>query len=395
MGKQYDGVRARAPNRIVDVDAAPRDARARERGRRRAMTDNKRAVDAEETRGDARAKKPKGSTTKSDAARRIQPGTRALDDGRRACVVIAWNIAGLRSFYDKSLERLEALVRREDPDVVVMQEHKLQVAHAGAFTEKLRKRFPKHACVRFAVSVVKKGYSGVVVMCKSREGKRGGGGQTTLDDAFGAKEAKEAKAKGEDECEYDGPRLVSIEEGLGSRGYTDEGRTLTLEFDGFYLVTAYVPNSGQDLKRLGYRIDEWERDMRAHLKELDAKKPVVYVGDLNVAHRDEDIWNVTASHIKKSAGTTPQEREAFGVMLEENKLVDAFRFFHEGATGWFSYWSVRAGNRPFNKGLRLDYTLASRRLFDGGSDGVEVVDAFILDEYQGSDHCPVGITLAV
>ena len=121
----------------------------------------------------------------------------------------------------------------------------------------------------------------------------------------------------------------------------------------------------------------------------------MYVGDLNVAHRDEDIWNVTASHIKKSAGTTPQEREAFGVMLEENELVDAFRFFHEGATGWFSYWSVRAGNRPFNKGLRLDYTLASRRLFDGGSDGVEVVDAFILDEYQGSDHCPVGITLAV
>ncbi len=212
-----------------------------------------------------------------------------------------------------------------------------------------------------------------------------------MDDAFGAKKAKDAK----DEDEYDGPRLVSIEEGLGSRGYTDEGRTLTLEFEGFYLVTAYVPNSGQDLKRLGYRIDEWERDMRAHLKELDAKKPVVYVGDLNVAHRDEDIWNVTASHIKKSAGTTPQEREAFGVMLEENELVDAFRFFHEGATGWFSYWSVRAGNRPFNKGLRLDYTLASRRLFDGGSDGVEVVDAFILDEYQGSDHCPVGITLAV
>lgn len=359
------------------------------------MTDKKRAVDAEETRGDARAKKPKGSTTKSDAARRIQPGTRALDDGRRACAIIAWNIAGLRSFYDKSLERLDALVRTEDPDVVVMQEHKLQVAHAGAFTEKLRKRFPKHSCVRFAVSTAKKGYSGVVVMCKSREGKSRGRGQTTLDGAFGASGASGAKAKGEDEYEYDGPRLVSIEEGLGSRGYTDEGRTLTLEFDGFYLVTAYVPNSGQDLKRLGYRIDEWERDMRAHLKELDAKKPVVYVGDLNVAHRDEDIWNVTASHIKKSAGTTPQEREAFGVMLEENKLVDAFRFFHEGATGWFSYWSVRAGNRPFNKGLRLDYTLASRRLFDGGSDGVEVVDAFILDEYQGSDHCPVGITLAV
>ena len=169
------------------------------------------------------------------------------------------------------------------------------------------------------MSVVKKGYSGVVVMCKSREGKRGGGGQTTLDDAFGAKEASEGRGR----VRVRRTRLVSIEEGLGSRGYTDEGRTLTLEFDGFYLVTAYVPNSGQDLKRLGYRIDEWERDI-ARLKELDAKKPVVYVGDLNVAHRDEDIWNVTASHIKKSAGTTPQEREAFGVMLEENKLVDAF-----------------------------------------------------------------------
>ena len=392
MGKQYDGVCARDRQPIprpIDVDAAPRDARARADAD--AMTDTKRAVDADDARDETRAKKPKAATTKSDAARRIQPGTRALSDGRRACVVVAWNIAGLRSFYDKSLERLEALVREEDPDVVVMQEHKLQAAHAGTFTEKLRERFPRHSCVRFAVSTVKKGYSGVVVMCKSREGRRGGGGQTTLDDAFGAKKAKDAK----DEDEYDGPRLVSIEEGLGSRGYTDEGRTLTLEFEGFYLVTAYVPNSGQDLKRLGYRIDEWERDMRAHLKELDAKKPVVYVGDLNVAHRDEDIWNVTASHIKKSAGTTPQEREAFGVMLEENKLVDAFRFFHEGATGWFSYWSVRAGNRPFNKGLRLDYTLASRRLFDGGSDGVEVVDAFILDEYQGSDHCPVGITLAV
>jgi len=170
---------------------------------------------------------------------------------------------------------------------------------------------------------------------------------------------------------------------------------MTLEFEGFYLVTAYVPNSGQDLKRLDYRIGEWERDMRAHLKELDAKKPVVYMGDLNVAHLDSDIWNVSASHIKKSAGTTPQEREAFGVMLEENDLRDAFRHFHGDAVGWFSYWSVRAGNRPFNKGLRLDYTLASKRVFDGGADGVEVVDAFILDKVLGSDHAPVGVTLAL
>ena len=364
-------------------------------------TTTKRASDADATTDaavgtSARAKKTKTMTTtmtQSDAPRRPAP-----DDGRRTFKAIAWNVAGLRSFYDKSLARLESLVEREDPDVIVMQEHKLQRAHVAAFEEKLTKKFPAYRCVRFAVSETKKGYSRVVAMCKSSARTSGGGGgrQTTLDGAFGAGAEKTAEKKAKTaEKAYDGPRLVSIEEGLGSRGYTDEGRTLTLEFERFYLVTAYVPNSGQDLKRLGYRIDEWERDMRAYLKELDAKKPVLYVGDLNVAHRDEDIWNVTASHIKKSAGTTPQERAAFGVMLEENELRDAFTFFHEGATGWFSYWSVRAGNRPFNKGLRLDYTLASRRLFDGGSDGVEVVDAFILDACEGSDHCPVGISLAL
>lgn len=362
-----------------------------------ATTETKRAADADAPTNagtSARAKKTKTMTSlvaQSDAPRRP-----ATDDGRRTFKAIAWNVAGLRSFYDKSLARLESLVEREDPDVIVMQEHKLQRAHIAAFEEKLTKTFPAYRCVRFAVSETKKGYSGVVAMCKSSARTSGGGGgrQTTLDGAFGAEKTAAEKEKAKEKA-YDGPRLVSIEEGLGSRGYTDEGRTLTLEFERFYLVTAYVPNSGQDLKRLGYRVDEWERDMRAYLKELDAKKPVLYVGDLNVAHRDEDIWNVTASHIKKSAGTTPQERAAFGVMLEENELRDAFTFFHEGATGWFSYWSVRAGNRPFNKGLRLDYTLASRRLFDGGSDGVEVVDAFILDTCEGSDHCPVGISLAL
>ena len=276
----------------------------------------------------------------------------------------------------------------EAPDAVILQEHKLQEAHCAAFTERLRRDFPMYKTVRFAVSVAKKGYSGVVVMCKAARNGTSGSTQGTLDAMFGG------GAKDE-EATYDGPKLLEIREGLGARGYTDEGRTMTLEFEGFYLVTAYVPNSGQDLKRLDYRIGEWERDMRAHLKELDAKKPVVYMGDLNVAHLDSDIWNVGASHIKKSAGTTPQEREAFGVMLEENDLRDAFRHFHGDAVGWFSYWSVRAGNRPFNKGLRLDYTLASKRVFDGGADGVEVVDAFILDKVLGSDHAPVGVTLAL
>lgn len=333
-------------------------------------------------------KKPKKATTTTTTVERSDAARRDAPRDARAFTAIAWNVAGLRSFHEKSLDRLRGVIAGEAPDVVILQEHKLQETHCAAFTERLRRDFPMYKTVRFAVSVAKKGYSGVVVMCKAARNGTSGSTQGTLDAMFGG------GAKDE-EATYDGPKLLEIREGLGARGYTDEGRTMTLEFEGFYLVTAYVPNSGQDLKRLDYRIGEWERDMRAHLKELDAKKPVVYMGDLNVAHLDSDIWNVGASHIKKSAGTTPQEREAFGVMLEENDLRDAFRHFHGDAVGWFSYWSVRAGNRPFNKGLRLDYTLASKRVFDGGADGVEVVDAFILDKVLGSDHAPVGVTLAL
>jgi len=302
---------------------------------------------------------------------------------------ISWNIAGMRSFYEKNISSLEALIETESPDVLILQEHKLQEGNVADFTAKLKNKFPQYVTVRFAVSTAKKGYSGVVALCKATEKKAAGEKQQVSLDAMLGGAKSPAKSN-----RYAGPKLLSISEGLGSRGYTDEGRSLTLEYDNFYVVTAYVPNSGQDLKRLDYRIGNWEKDMRAHLAELDAKKPVIYLGDLNVAHLDEDIWNVGAAHIKKSAGTTPQERKAFGVMLEENNLHDAFRFLHKDVKGWFSYWSVRAGNRPYNKGLRLDYTLASKRMFDATSD-VSIADSFILDKITGSDHAPVGITLTL
>ena len=320
----------------------------------------------------------------SSALERARTPRRSVPEGRGAFKAIAWNVAGLRSFADKNPDALRKMIEREAPDAIVLQEHKLQESHVAQFAERLRKMCPGYDTTRFAVSRVKKGYSGIVVI--SREGRKGG--QATLEQALG-------KAEGTSDDGARRQRAVSVEEGLGNGTYVDEGRTMTIEYEKFYLVAAYVPNSGQDLKRLDYRIKEWERDMRAHLKKLDAKKPVVYIGDLNVAHLDIDIWNVTAPHVKKSAGTTPQEREAFGLMLSENNLCDAFRFFHGDATGCFSYWSVRAGNRPFNKGLRLDYAVASKRIFEnGGCDGVEVIDAFILDDVVGSDHAPVGITLA-
>lgn len=119
-----------------------------------------------------------------------------------------------------------------------------------------------------------------------------------------------------------------------------EGRTVTLELADVVAVAAYVPNSGQKLERLDYRIDTWEPAMRAYLRELASRgKPVVLFGDLNVGHLDADIWNVTAKHIPKSAGLTPREREAFGKLLEDGPYIDCFRHLWPEATGCFSYWS--------------------------------------------------------
>jgi exodeoxyribonuclease III len=372
------------------VVAAANDERAPTMGGTKNKSD---AANADAASGDAgaganSAKKqkvasPSGPIAQTPCARRVEAAM-----GAKTFKAIAWNIAGMRSFVEKHMEKLAGMIASEDPDCVCLEEHKLQASHVDAMTETLRKTFPQYKTVHFAVSTVKKGYSGVMVMCKaSMVGKKGV--QTSLDAMFGAK----PKTEPTDTKTYDGPKLLAISEGLDG-GYVDEGRVLTLEYESFYVVMAYVPNSGQDLKRLDYRIDEWERDMRAHLAHLESKgKPVLYIGDLNVAHLDADIWNVGAPHIKKSAGTTPRERETFGVMLEKNAFVDAFRKFHADATGWFSFWSQRAGNRPVNKGLRLDYTLASQSLF--GESELRVVDAFILDKVMGSDHAPVGMTLAL
>ena len=183
-------------------------------------------------------------------------------------------------------------------------------------------------------------------------------------------------------------------------GYTDEGRVLTLEFDAFNLVFTYVPNSGQKLERLEYRLKKWDVDFRAYLRHLDGEtrgKPVVVGGDLNVGHLDEDIYNVDAPHTKKQCGLTPEERASWTRTLEEVRLVDTFRAFHPNARGWYSYWSGRAGNKPRNRGLRLDYFAASERIAAGAGGGVRVVDSFVLDKLvaEASDHAPVGITLAL
>uniref|UniRef100_A0A7S1WYZ2 Endonuclease/exonuclease/phosphatase domain-containing protein n=1 Tax=Tetraselmis chuii TaxID=63592 RepID=A0A7S1WYZ2_9CHLO len=174
-----------------------------------------------------------------------------------------------------------------------------------------------------------------------------------------------------------------------------EGRIITVEYERFFVVGSYVPNSGMKLERLAYRTEQWDEDLRTYLAALATRKPTMLLGDLNVAHLDIDIYNVQSKHVAKSAGTTPQERASFGELLGRG-WVDGFRHLHPSATGCYTYWSVRAGNRATNRGLRLDYCVLSDGLTKTAGEGLRLHDCWILDKATvgASDHCPVGVALA-
>jgi len=303
---------------------------------------------------------------RTETPRRCDPSK----EDERHFKAMAWNVAGLRPLLNNAPEALTRLVEKEKPDLLCLIETKLQEAHKEEFGGKLQELLPQYSRI-WNFSTAKKGYSGLVVLMKKQEGK-----------------AKEAKA------------IIAKHKDLGipalTKDYNAEGRVISFELEKAWVVFAYVPNSGMDLKRLDYRIGDWERDMCAFLSKLQEDKPVIYGGDFNVAHLDDDIWNVDAKHIPKSAGTTPAERRAFGEMLESVNLVDAFRHYHPEAKGAFTYWSVRAGNRPYNRGLRLDYFVCSESLLtEEGNGGVKVIDAWHDPDVPKGDHCPVGITFAL
>ena len=172
---------------------------------------------------------------------------------------------------------------------------------------------------------------------------------------------------------------LSVSYGIGIEEHDHEGRVITLEMQDFYLVTVYVPNSQDGLKRLDYRM-KWEDDFRAYLKGLDAKKPVIVCGDLNVAHKEIDLKNPKSN--RKNAGFTDEEREKFTVLLRSG-FTDTFRFFYPDMTDVYSWWSYRFKAREKNAGWRIDYFLVSERFLP------RVKRAAILSDVFGSDHCPV------
>ena len=176
---------------------------------------------------------------------------------------------------------------------------------------------------------------------------------------------------------------LSVRYGIGIDEHDHEGRVITLEMENFYFVTVYVPNSQDELARLGYRM-KWEDDFRDYLMKLDASKPVIVCGDLNVAHREIDLKNPKTN--RRNAGFTDEEREKFSRLLESG-FTDTFRHFYPDMENIYSWWSYRFKAREKNAGWRIDYFLTSKRLDE------RLVSAGIHTEIYGSDHCPVELVI--
>ena len=243
--------------------------------------------------------------------------------------LISWNVNGLRACLGKGFMDY---FTSEDADFFCLQETKMQPGQA---------EIPADGYRDYWNSAEKKGYSGTAIL-----------------------------AKGEP---------LSVAYGMGSELHDHEGRLITLEYEAFYLVTVYTPNSQRELTRLMYRMC-WEEDFRLYLKKLDEKKPVIVCGDMNVAHKEIDLKNPKTN--QNNAGFTPQEREAMSRLLDAG-FVDTFRHLHPEVTGAYSWWSYMFKAREKNAGWRIDYFLVSERIKDKIT--AARIDAHVL----GSDHCPV------
>ena len=248
---------------------------------------------------------------------------------------ISWNVNGIRACCDKGFrDAFKSL----DADFFCLQETKMQEGQLDLSFDGYQS---------FWNYAQKKGYSGTAIFTRHQP--------------------------------------LQVTYGLGLEEHDQEGRVITLEMENFYLITVYTPNSQDGLKRLDYRMT-WEDEFRAYLKRLDAHKPVIVCGDLNVAHREIDLKNPKTNRM--NAGFTDQEREKFQTLLDAG-FVDTFRHFYPDREGIYSWWSYRFKAREKNAGWRVDYFLVSERLKP------QLTEAEIHTEIFGSDHCPVEVTLAL
>ena len=247
--------------------------------------------------------------------------------------LISWNVNGIRACVTKGFLDF---FKEVDADIFCLQETKLQEGQINLDLEGY------HQYWNYAE---KKGYSGTAIFTKAEP--------------------------------------LSVSYGIDIEEHDKEGRVITLEFEDFYMITVYTPNSKQALERLEYRM-KWEDDFRAYLKNLETKKPVIVCGDLNVVHKEIDLKN--PKNNIKNAGFTPEEREKFTELINAG-FIDTYRYFHPDTEGVYSWWSYRFNARKNNAGWRIDYFCVSDALKD------RLVSADIHMEILGSDHCPVELII--
>ena len=355
-------------------------------------------------------------TERTPLTRHWNPEKALASTGSYTFTVLSWNVAGLRAFVKKQPDALMNLASRYQADVICLQETKLQDGHLEDPKLKLTEYFEEKLGDYdgyWSYSLEKKGYSGTAMFIRKRrggsqvetgEGSKKGKKQATLGAFFGSSKTEGGKTDSttakEGDCNSTGDiplahlHPIKVDTELGLPAHDGEGRAIIAEFPLFYLTNVYVPNSGQKLDRLGYRTEQWDTDFLEKMQQLEGNKPIIWLGDLNVAHNEKDTWNEGAKHLIKSAGTTPQERASFDRQLSAG-YVDAFRHLHPEGRGHYSYWSQRAGNREPNKGLRLDYFVCSRELMeDGDGKKARVRDSYMVPDELGSDHCPIVLVSA-
>ena len=247
--------------------------------------------------------------------------------------LISWNVNGIRACAGKGFMDV---FNNADADFFCIQESKMQAGQ-------LELNMPGyHQYWNYAV---KKGYSGTAIFANEEP--------------------------------------LNVAYGIGMEEHDQEGRVITLEYDKFYMVTVYTPNSQNELARLSYRM-KWEDDFADYIMGLDEKKPVIICGDLNVAHKEIDLKNPKTN--RHNAGFTDEEREKFSKLLDRG-FIDTFRYFYPDKADIYSWWSYRFKAREKNAGWRIDYFLVSKRLED------KLKDAVIHTEIFGSDHCPVELDI--
>ena len=360
---------------------------------------------------------PAKDSKKAKAILDRSPTPRVKTDLNDEIKIISANVAGLRGLLnseDKKSKFLK-LMNVEKPDIIALQEHKLQEQHVTVEGQNMKELFPDYKQY-WTCSTNKKGYSGVAILIRSND--PGNPNQKSVKDFFSNKTNGDNKTNGSiAEKEEKFPTLINVHYGLGEENEKDviaskEGRVITIELDSFYVINTYVPNSGQNLERLDYRLNTWDKALATYMKKLEKDKPVLLIGDLNVAHDIRDIHNFYIKpwfpnkpededeykglkSVASQAGCTKQERNSFSEFLK-NGFIDTFRKLHPNAAGCFTYWSMRAGNRQYNKGLRLDYVVTSEKMMDEKVKGPKVIDSFILDDSAAfSDHCPVGCVVKI